>query len=505
MENKLRVIMIFSVLCMSIFFSGCAHYNLAKDGLEIAKTGNHWDATKKYFESLEKKPGYEKALDALKVSALPAYNQKLEIAASYEKQANYDLAIIEYKELYDYSNKLRGLSVLSFATIDFEKKIAEMKTGASEAYYVKAEGFLKKGDFNNAADNYQTALKFNRNYKDSAEKTAECFYLEGNRQCSANQFRAAVSNWKKCWDFKAAYKDSHDKASDIQYKLAKYFEKKKKYRLAFNDYAHLLEFNPNYKDAAQRKDEVEQLAVTKVAVMPFENLTKREFSGIVVDDIIFELTKGKVLSKGSRFMRIIDREELKAIMNEQGLQASGIAEGSSKINQLKGVDYIIFGKINQLRSVPNSSSTTIRDKYQFNYDCQKQKSSGEWYNGTCSVEKPMTYTLNKASLSVEVGGSVKIVDVYSGRTVLTYPLRDKESDYVEYATDPSVDPDASGVHVFSKMLELLKARNQLAEESDMIDKVVKRIGDELGLKILTTIDTTPGEPEPTNLLQLTTK
>lgn len=503
MKNKLSSIMVIFCICMSFFFFGCAHYNLAKDGLELAKAGNHWDATKKYYESLEKKPGYEKALDGLKVSALPAYKQKLEIAANYEKQANYETAAIEYKELYDYSNRLRGVGLLNFPTIDFEKKIAEMKTGASEAYYVKAEDFLKKGDFINAAENYQSALKFNRNYKDSVEKTANCYFLEGNKQYSVNQFRGAVSNWKKCWEFKPAYKDSLDKATDVQYNLAKYFEKKKKYRLAYNDYAHLLEFNPNYKDAAQRKDEVEQLAVTKVTVMPFENLTKREFSGIVVDDIIFELTKGKVSSKGSRFMRIIDREELKAIMNEQGLQASGIAEGSSKINQLKGVDFIIFGKINQLRSVPKSTSQTIRDTYQFNYDCRKQDSKGQWYNGTCAVDKPMTYILKKASLSVEVGGSVKIVDVYSGRTVLTYPLREKESDQVEYATDPSIDPSAQGVFIFGKMPELLKARNQLTEESDMIDKVVKRIGDELGLKILTTVDVTPSEPDPTNVRQLT--
>jgi hypothetical protein len=115
----------------------------------------------------------------------------------------------------------------------------------------------------------------------------------------------------------------------------------------------------------------------------------------------------------------------------------------------------------------------------------------------------MTYTLNKASISLDVGGSVKIVDVYSGRTVLSYPLREKESDQVEYATDPSIDPSAQDVHVFSNLPELLKARNELKEETDIINTAVKRIGDELGLKILTTIDVTPSEPEPTSVRQLT--
>lgn len=490
-------------ISMSFLFVGCAHYNLAKDGAELATAGNHWGATKKYFESLEKKPGYEKALDGLKLSALPAYKQKLEIAGNYEKQTNYETAAIEYQELYDYCNRLRRLSILNFATIDFEKKIAEMKTGASEAYYVKGDALLNKNDFINAAENYQSALKHNRNYKDSVEKTAECYYREGNKQFSSNQFRGAVSNWKKCWEFKPAYKDSLDNASEVQYNLAKYFEKKKKFRLAYNDYTHLLEFNPNYKDAVQKKDEVEQLAVTKVAVMPFENMTKREISGIAIDDIIFELTKGKVLSKGSRFMRMIDRQELKTIMDEQGLQASGVAEGSSKIKGLKGVDYIIFGKINQLSIVPKSSSKIVRDTYQLNYTCIKRDDKGRNYESVCTANKPMTYTLNKASISLDVGGSVKIVDVYSGRTVLSYPLREKESDQVEYATDPSIDPSAQDVHVFSNLPELLKARNELKEETDIINTAVKRIGDELGLKILTTIDVTPSEPEPTSVRQLT--
>ena len=72
---------------MSFLFVGCAHYNLAKDGAELATAGNHWGATKKYFESLEKKPGYEKALDGLKLSALPAYKQKLEIAVQIPLKA----------------------------------------------------------------------------------------------------------------------------------------------------------------------------------------------------------------------------------------------------------------------------------------------------------------------------------------------------------------------------------------------------------------------------------
>jgi len=94
MNHKIKVL--FVLISMSFLFVGCAHYNLAKDGAELATAGNHWGATKKYFESLEKKPGYEKALDGLKLSALPAYKQKLEIAGNYEKQTNYETAAIEY-------------------------------------------------------------------------------------------------------------------------------------------------------------------------------------------------------------------------------------------------------------------------------------------------------------------------------------------------------------------------------------------------------------------------
>lgn len=499
MTKKLMLSLV--ILCVSVLF-GCAHYNLAKNGIKLAESGNHWEASKKYFESLEKKPGYGKAIDGLRTSAEPAYNHKLQLATTYENQTNYESAKHEYEELSDFCNKLKRLGLLNFVTVDFQKKISQMKSGASEKYYVEAENHFQNSEFIDAIRNYQSALKFFPDYKDAKHKIVECYYLEGNKKYSSNEFRDAVANWEKCWDFKPGFKDSVNKASEVLYHLGRYVERHKHFRAAFTDYAHLLEFNPNYKDTSQRKEKVECLAATRIAFTPFKNVSGRNFSGIAIDDVVFELTKGILLNRGSRFIRVIDREELRTIIEEQGLGLSGVTEGSGTFKKLKDVEYIVFGKINRLRIVPKSTSNRQKDTYTYRYDCIKTNRKGEQYKGTCYVEKDMSYVLKKASISVEVGGSIKIVEVNTGRTLVNHPIKEKEVDQIEYASDITVNIHDSSIDIPRKVEELLKARDQLEDEGDLVDVIVKKIGKELGLKILTNIDITPPVSDPANKKEL---
>jgi len=484
------------------FICCCAHSKFAKEGIKLAELGDHWGATIKYFESLRIKPGYETAIDGLRASAKPAYEQKLKIANSYEEQSNYESALEEYKILESYCDDLKNLNLLTFAVINFKQKISDMKSGASEKYYVKAEKYFSEKLYLDAISSYNDALQFNSTYKDCRKKITKCHYLHGNSLYSLNKFKDAVQSWKNCWSFESGYEDTVEKASKVVYALGRFYEKQENFRAAYYQYEQLLSFNSNYKDTSERKDTTENNAITKIAFMPFKNISGTDLPGIAIDDVIFELTKSLMLSRGSKFIRLIDREELHFIMNEQGLRLSGITENNNNSSKIKSIDFLVFGKINRLRVVPKNNQNQYRDNFIYTYRCIKQLSNGKKYESSCSVEKPFTYVVESSEISIEIGGSVKILQVNTGRTLVSYSIKEGADDSVQYVSSLSVNHKADGVRIPEKIEDMISARRELRDKDEMIDEIVKNIASQLGNKILHNIDITKSVTEPTDEQEL---
>jgi len=494
----IRLIFLFSLCCIFC----CAHSKCAKEGLKLAELGDHWGATIKYFESLRIKPGYEAAIDGLRASSKPAYEQKLKIATSYEDQSNYESALDEYKILESYCDDLKDLNLLTFAVIDFKQKISDMKSGASEKYYVKAEKYFSEKLYLEAISSYNEALQFNSTYKDCRNKITKCHYLHGISLYSLNKFKDAVQSWRNCWSYESGYEDTIEKASKVVYALGRFYEKQENYRAAYQQYEQLLSFNSNYKDTSERKNAVENKATTKIAFMPFKNISGTDLPGIAIDDVIFELTKSLMLSRGSKFIRLIDREELQYIMNEQGLRLSGITEDINSSSKIKSIDYLVFGKINRLRVVPKHNQNQYRDNFIYTYRCIKKLSDGKTYESSCSAEKPFTYVVESSEISIEIGGSVKILQVNTGRTLVSYSIKEGADDSVKYVSSLNVNHKADGVRIPEKIEEMISARRELRDKDEMIDEIVKNIASQLGSKILHNIDITRSVTEPTDEQEL---
>lgn len=166
----------FIAICLiMVSVSGCATPagKAVKRGDELLNAKNYYGASEEYLTALRLESDNKDAKLKLCQTANQAYNQKLEIAANFERSSDFESALPHFKDLAGFIDKSNSYSCLSVATIDAKQKITEMKSGASEKYYKKAEEFYNNVDYSNAINSYQEALKHNDSYKDCKNKIAE--------------------------------------------------------------------------------------------------------------------------------------------------------------------------------------------------------------------------------------------------------------------------------------------------------------------------------------------
>ncbi|MBI4823308.1 MAG: hypothetical protein HY805_03645, partial [Nitrospirae bacterium] len=369
---------------------------------------------KEYLSGLSLDPNYQKAKVQLCTISKQAYEQELAIAGNFEKTSDFESALAHYSELKDFLQMLTQYNCLNFPTINVGQKITEMKSASSEKYYKLAEAAFVNEDYSNAIQHYKTALKFNTPYKDSTEKIAESFYRIAQKAESQKKFRLAANNYVNCSDTVKGYKDAPQKAVSLYYSLGKYFLTKGLCRNAYNDFNAANKINPDFKDLKVAMDEADTCSITKVAFVRIDNPTGRDIAGASMGDFIFDEIKSKIQQRKSRFIHVMDREELEAILGEQKLGMARITDEYSTFKTLKGVHYLLFGKLTQVNSThkgPENKQFTTTGKQ--GYTCTKPDSKGQMREYLCFRDIKVSFTEVSESISVALAGSIKVLSVSS--------------------------------------------------------------------------------------------
>ncbi len=283
----------------------------------------------------------------------------------------------------------------------------------------------------------------------------------------------------------SGYKDSADKAATLYYALGDYFLKKGFCRNAYNDFDETYKINPSFGEIASKINKSEACSILKIAFMRFDNLTNRDIAGMSIGDFIFDEIKMKLPNKASKFIRIIERDELSNILDEQDLGAAGITDNYSTFKQLKGVHFLIFGKLTQVNSIhPNPKEERMKTTGTESYNCIKKGRKGP-YEGTCNRDTTVYFTKTSAKIDVALAGSIKVVSVATGEQIIFHSISSKRSDHVEYA---DITTDISSISIPSSLEELAQARRGIEEEDNLVKDMIAEIADEMVKKMLEKID-----------------
>lgn len=491
-----RFFFCFSVL-MLLF--GCSPASKAvKRGDEYLETRNYYSAAKEYINALSFDPTYEKAKTKLCEVSKQAYDQQLAIASNYERTSNHETALQSYTDISNFLDNVSNNKCLTFPAINVKNKITEMKSVTSEKYYKEAESFFNNVEYDAAISKYEEALKFNSPYKDCTEKITESHYSLGVRCEKQKAYRDAAKKYLKANQVINGYKDATARATKIYYALGEYFLSMNQCRNAWNDFNEITLITPGYLNINDKLAKAEDCSVAKIAFARFDNPTGRNIAGSSIGDMVFDSIKAKLQGKSSRFLHFMEREELDSIFNEQSLGVKGITDEYSSFKKLKGVNYLIFGKLTQVNSTLSQPKTEqMKTTGSYYVACVKYDRKGKPYDSTCSRNKEVYYSKNSQTASVSLTGSIKILSVLTGQQAIFHNISVKKSDNVSYANNFS--DDLSTVAVPDNVKTLANARQELADEDSLVKKIVEEIGDSMVKEILNKIDTAASLKDPETL------
>ena len=186
----------------------------------------------------------------------------------------------------------------------------------------------------------------------------------------------------------------------------------------------------NYKNAKELYEETRAAATITLLIRPFSG--NNNLASFIRNQMMMQQS-----TASKEFLRIITRDQLRAILNEQGLVQAGITENNYiKIGQLSGADHILSATIvTTHRPVEKISEEGIKQKKEVVIRKEKYVDS-TGVEKTKNIKGEVKATVNhyKKSAGATLNISYQITDINNSETIFTGNLSGKENFFYEWAT-----------------------------------------------------------------------
>jgi len=439
-----RIVLVVFVVLISVGLSSPLNAGWFSDEFRDAKkayqNGQNDEALRLLVIKLRKDNDHQDAIALFKTVLKLVVDKHQTAAEDFEAARDWANAISEYDILRKISSDLSSISPLEkvkvggktvtqpveIPKIDVRAQRAAAIGSAAEAHYQKAVTYASAaGSAEMAATEFDAALRYVPDYKDSRQLAAESLYRDG-----ASSAKAAGGSERATALFDAAlkyvpnYKDSRQLAADSLYRDGVGLMSKKDFKNAVVKLRRVANYVPDFKDSATLADKAKQAAMQRVAVMPFNNLSGKAQFGDVGQIMTDRIISGAMDSQ-SEFLEFVTREYVTQILQEQALgQSPAINESTAaKVGKLAGIHAFVFGKV---LSITASYPPEITE----------QGTSSATY--CCQDGQPFVITANwtKHTLTgyVEISGSFQIVNVEKGTIVKSDSIKKRIEDRAQWVT-----------------------------------------------------------------------
>lgn len=484
-----------------------------KDAKKAYTAGNYDRAVILLAEKLRKKPKHKKSVKLLIVVLPVAYERHQFEAEEAELRQDWDKAMNEYYAISKLSREIRSIppvmkpktkprKPIQWPIPDISAKLRDTIQKSTDKHYIQAEDFFNNGEFKRAIEEYSAALNLTKPYKDSREKIAESYYCIASDSEQRGNYRYAAKNHEKALETVGGYKDSLQRAATLYYALGCYFLSEGHCRKALEDLLRTKAINPQYRDLNEKIAAAKDGATVRIAFVRFDNPTGRNLAGMALGDFIFETIKTKVQYKASEFIRMIEREEVLVLAREQNISEGLLSNESTVPVNIEGVNYLIFGKLNQVRDVhAGLSETPMNAEYEYWYYVSytdkngRQKKRKEW------KKAPMYFSLFKDKLSVALAGVIRVVETKTGAVVINHQISEEAIDKIAFADEfrAAHKLTASNVYFDKEIKEFAGARRELKDVDTLAKQMINSIATKMSAKILYNLDRIPNVSDPTTL------
>ncbi len=375
-----------------------------------------------------------------------------------------------------------GQYVLNQKLSDFYKSFGMEDFRAAVYAYRDAKSYYNK------VDAVHVHLNFPEYYEDYYNEAKEVFLAERYEiaQSALDQERFSVA--KEVLTEIAGFDPEYANLSELKsyaqlepkYREAKAALGAKKYRTAFYLFDSILQ-EKEYKDSRTLQQRCREKATYTIAFLPFKNSSQSDGSSEAIAAAVIK----EVLQSNDPFLRIIDREHLEVLLNEQELGMTGLVDESTAANagNLVGARAVLSGHLVRMTETKGNEEREIKKGYHAYVEKRLNKETGKYYSVT-RYDK-VYYKQFKKENKVALAFQYKLISSETGEILLSDLIELTETDEAEWArydgddrylypgTWERRDKPSSSDRVFtsSKQRRALERLLEASEEVESVDQL----------------------------------
>jgi curli biogenesis system outer membrane secretion channel CsgG len=453
---KLSIHNIFICSFLVLFFSACqSSKHFTKLGTKQEQAGLIHEAANSYYTALYKNRTNLDAQIGMKKTGQLVLNEMLNNFAKERNFGTNKSAVYAYHPARDYRDKIQGVGI-TLILADFYD-----------------------ADYKNAVDAYLHEL-----------------YDEGTSLLESEKYTEAGVKFDEIRKLDTSFKDAND-LGDVAFLEPLYQQATKAmaaehYREAYDSYGKVVERKIDYKDAMARKKECLEKGIYTVALMNFENASGT--SGIEAKVSAYALDA--LTGINDPFLRIVDRENLQTIMEEQHLQLSGVIDENTavQVGQLVGAQALLTGTVLSYGEKKGTLRSLQRDGYTSYLSKELNKTDGKYYSVTRYKETSYTEYYNSNSCAVSF--QFKLINLKTGEILKTEIIQKEVADEVIYGRFEgdvnSLFPSGQGgpnLNAGDKraLMNMMNSRQQVKTSAELSNELFGNISTQLSKTIGQTV------------------
>jgi tetratricopeptide (TPR) repeat protein len=389
--------------------------------------------------------------------------------------------------------KKNGQMVLDEKLSGFFKAVA---MGGSRADAVNA--YLEAAAYRERVQRQGVQLEIPDHYRSDFERVKGeylmALYEEGQQLLERQDFQGAERQFATIAKLEPGYKDASSLQSvafmEPLYRAGQADLQAGRYRKAYDEFDRILNKDANYKDAARLRQEAVTKGQYSIAVVPFTSAIGRaDMASKVQAHVMTGLTQTR-----DPFLRIVDRENMDRILEEQRLGLSGVVdqETAVQVGNLMGAQAVLMGTVIDYREVPGQLRRSTKDGFESFRVQQLNKETGEKYYVT--KYKPVRYTEHYQENKVYLSFSFRLVSLETGEVLASQVVEKEAEDHMYYA---AYDGDRSQLYPANRgvvdlanknrneLRSLLNAPRSLKSVTDLSNELLSTLSGSVGSAVQT--------------------
>jgi hypothetical protein len=440
------------IAVLGILLSGCTtSKSLSKKAVKLEEAGLYSDAALFYYNSLLKNRNNVDARIGLTKMGQRMLNNKIDEFTKTKALGDNKEAVYAFLDAMAYHDKVERLGIELEYPRYIEEDYDDVKAAYVKELYDESNELMADKKFNQATLKLKEIERLEPGYKDIAalKNTAvnEPLYIRAVEHFDAGR-----------------------------------------YRLAYYEFDEVYRVDPNYKDAAILRDECLDLGKFPVAIGEITNSTKNS----EVDNKLSAFIITELSSINDPFLRIVERDNLELILEEQRMSLSGIVDESTavEVGNLLGAKAIITGKVISYNERRGRLKVSERRGYEgYRVKLYNKEQDKHYYQ---TRYKPVTYKEYYNANEVSISFQYKAISLETGEVLFSDIAEKKISDDVYYA---SYDGEAVNLYPSNddgvitsrieknRLLALLRSDRSLSTVDELSNRAYSSIASDLSSEI----------------------